>query len=244
MRVTEDIIKQVNAAMEKADGQASVAARAMGIIPARFYNMLHKHKELKLRWCKSETPQEAPDETVALNRPTLIPPPAEALEAGREKIDALTLVDDRSVAEAMDREDAAVRGGLAKMGVYGQTLELAMALQAFHKKHFTKAIEILGGGVTKQALDLMVEIQNITNTLNGDPNMAPAKEMMLREDRVRLLDLLGKFYDKASQAVLIQAKVKTMQGERDKPKKPKGFLAIQAQPGSTVNVSTPNESES
>lgn len=235
MKMTPELETQINAAMQAAGGSITAAATLLGLPMPKVRNFIHNNAGLKAKWAKSNEEVQAPSEAITLSRP-MLPDQAEVTD--------VIMAGDEEVARAVDKEDALVRKGLDAMGVKGSTLDMAMALQSFQRAHFTKAMDILGGGVTKQALDLMVEIEAISNTLN-DPTttLEPARELMLREDRAKLLDLLGKFYDRASNAVLVQAKVRAMQKDKDKPKKPKGFLAIQAQPGSTVNVSAPNEQD-
>jgi hypothetical protein len=230
IRVTEELKKQIHAAMEAANGKTADAARLLGMPLRNLMNFVHGNKDLKARWATSTTEVKPPNELAVLGRPAF---PVEETNEG-------IMASDDEVAAAVEREDSQVRRGLDAMGVKGGTLEMAMALQKFQRAHFSRAIEMLGGGMTRQSLALMVEIDTITDTLN-DPTggLAPARELMLREDRARLLETLGKFFDRANAAVLIQAKVKAIQHKKEKPNKPKGFLAIQAQSGSSVNVNVP-----
>lgn len=222
MQITEALTRQIHAAMEAAGGSASQAAELLGMERRKLYDFIHNNADLKARWGTSKEEVTPPSEAVTLHRPAL-PLREEAEE----------------IAKAVEAEDAAMRKGLASIGVRGGALDMAVALQEFHSKHFGRAIEMLGGGISKQFLDLMSEVERISNTLN-DPTavLEPEREMMLREDRSRLLDLMGKFFDKLNQAVVTQAKVRAIQNAKEgkgKPGKP-GFSPLVAVHGNNVTI--------
>jgi hypothetical protein len=78
--------------------------------------------------------------------------------------------------------------------------------------------------------------------------LTPQRELLLREDRSRLLDLMNKFYDRANQAVLTQAKVEVLKkqakegaGGGKKTGKP-GFaplVAVKAEGNVTITETKP-----
>lgn len=218
--ITAERETQIHAAMEQAGGVASEAARLLGI-PSRDLNtILWNNKTLRLRWTSAGKEEQAPTEAVTIHRPT-IP----------------VLKEDEEVADAMTQEDKLVKSGLEAIGLKPKALNVAMALQKYHNKHFAKSLEMIGGGITKQFIDLMMEVDELTTKINSG-TVSEAKEMILREDRAKLLDLMSKFYDRANQAAITQAKIEAIRNAKRNPQtqKPRGFLAIQAQSGSTVNV--------
>lgn len=214
--------------MEAAEGRSIDAAKALGMEEQKLWNCINKNPELQARWSKTYGGVTPPGDEVALSRP-MMPELVEPQD--------MILANEIDLAAAMEREDKLVRKGLDAMGIKGAALDLATALQKFQRRHFTQAMEIVGGGVVKQYLDLMVEIQKINASLDDpEAELEPQEELMLREDRSRLLAMQIKIYEQVQQAVVIQAKVKAIKGENKKSGKPKGFLAIQAQTGSNVSV--------
>jgi hypothetical protein len=150
--------------------------------------------------------------------------PGEASDIHREP----QLPDKQEVilADALRREHIDLRKGFEKMGFSGDTLELAMSLQEFHRKHFRNVIDLLGGGMVKQYLEICNEVKKITEIISAaDYNLPPEFYDVLRKDRQGLLDTIIKMYDRAVQAALVGAKVEYMRkhgadvigGRKNKP---------------------------
>jgi transposase-like protein len=233
--ITPDEKARIHAALEKTGGDYGAAAEIIGIERGQLSAIIHNNKDLKLRWTTPREFTTPPSDAVTISRPvipTAAPAPA--------------LPSDEEIARAIEREDALVRKGMEAIGVTGPKLDTALALQKFHQKHFQRAIELLGGGITKQFIDLMSEVESINKELAGV--LTPQRELLLREDRSRLLDLMNKFYDRANQAVLTQAKVEVLKkqakegaGGGKKTGKP-GFaplVAVKAEGNVTITETKP-----
>lgn len=114
------------------------------------------------------------------------------------------LTEETAIAKAMDAEDASLKKGLKSIGLSGAGLKEAVALQAFHNTQFQKSYEMIGGGITKMFFDLKAEVSLINERL-CDGGMDIEEENMLRSDRSRLLEQLGKTYDRSLKAAMTQA---------------------------------------
>lgn len=205
MEITENLTAAIHAAMDQTGGKGSEAARLLGLEPETLFNFIHNNKDLKTRWATSRTAVKPPIEAETISRAVI-------------KVDG-----NRTMAEAMDQEDRMVRAGFESMGLKPGVVNLAMSLQAFQKKHFTRAIEVIGGGITKCFLDLMAEVEKINKELEN-PDLKPWREQMLRTDRAALLENMGRTYDRAQKAAMTQAIIKHKlegdQGGTEKPRKP------------------------
>jgi hypothetical protein len=229
---TKELDAAIDVAMTESGGDTEQAAKLIGIERSALQNRLKASRILRERWVDKLT--EMPKTSVAIHRPPLDPP------ASEEELDA-----------AMSKQDALVRRGIERMGFSGPTLDLAISLQSFQRRHFMSSLDLMGGGLVKQYLDIMVEIDRLNKLINQDiPDISPDKdpseleevlngltdlERIRREDRSRLLAIQVQMYDRVNKAALTQALIKAKQGAKN-GSKPRGFLAIQAQPGSQVAV--------
>ncbi len=218
--------------MESAGGKLPEAAKLLGVTSPALKKIVMADDGLKQRWALAGVKGTgAPGEPSTIHRP-----PAPAITVAGKEIE---YSDAKAIAKAMEDEDAAVRSGLINMGVRGSGLEMVLAMQQVQRKHFARCIEIVGGGITKQAIDIMGEVDLISQRL-AEPGVPLEEQMMLREDRRGLLDILGRYKDKVDKSALIQAMVKKVEAEAKgaskSQAKPKSFLAIQAQSGSNVEV--------
>ena len=76
------------------------------------------------------------------------------------------------------------------------------------KRRFGSMMEMASGGLVKHVLELTAEVETITTTLNDPASaLSPEREVVLREDRGRLLDIIGKYTDKVTNAFHVQQKV-------------------------------------
>jgi hypothetical protein len=144
----------------------------------------------------------------------------------------MILLSEEDVAAAIKKEDADVRSGLSKMGLKTSTLDMAMAIRELAGRHFGSCLQLTGGGVTKQFLQVMVEIEKIDARLDPetvrDFPMTLPEESMLREDRRGLLQVMSQFSDRVNSSALIQAKIWKMKNEGNKQRneRPKGVLNL------------------
>jgi hypothetical protein len=209
--VTEEDKIRIDAAMRAANGSFIEAAKALGMDCAKLRSAIHNNKSLKEVWTKKhgDTEPKALTEAQTMHRPVpeMPVPPAD--------VPGVITAEDQTIATAIAREEALFTQGLDAMGIRGKDLQQAVALQQFMGGHFGSAIKMIGGGVTKQFLGIMAEIETINATLaalsySGDESdMATAmREKSLREDRAKLYDLALKTFGAVNKAVLTQALVK------------------------------------
>ena len=225
MNTTDEVEKVTNEAMIQAGGKVSIAADLLKITKQQLKDRLRFNKNLKAAWWKEKKVVTAPSEAVTVNRESF-DPPAEISD------EELVLKSDEELAAALQREDASIRKGLESMGVKGDELNMAVALKDFAGKHFGTCLQLTGGGITKQFLQVMVQIQKIDERLedrSGEFALTLPEEIMLREDRSRLLMIMSQFSDRVNSSALTQAKIWVMKNgkKNNKPdNRPKGFLKL------------------
>jgi len=188
--------------MEAVGGSLRAAARTLGIKHLKLRDIIQSIPSLRTRW-RVAGEVGVPGVAAEIHRPAV-------LRVGNE---AVPLEDAKALADALEAEDCAIRTGLLKMGIKGAGLEMALALQQMQRKHFSRCVEIVGGGITKQFLDVMTAIHEIEEKLQATTDMPIEEELMLREDRRGLLQVLGNFKDKVDKSALIQATVKKLEAE-------------------------------
>ena len=216
--MAEETEKLTNLAMIKAGGKISIAAPLLSLTGMQLRERIRGNSVLRARWMsKKDSP---PSQSVAIHR--------DAIPGDEEMI----LLSEADVAEQMQKEDASVRSGLEKMGLKKSTLDMAMAVRELAGKHFGSCLQLTGGGVTKQFLQVMVEIEKIDARLDPDTvkdfPMTLQEESMLREDRRGLLQVMSQFSDRVNSSALIQAKIWKMKndGRGKKDDRPKGVLDL------------------
>lgn len=209
---TSPDVAAIHAALEASGGRQREAARALGISTLSLAARLRSEESLRKRWVLKET--GTPGEASDVHRP------AAMVVVNGEKMLA---ADAEALAKAAEEEDVAVRKGLLAIGVSGKGLEVALSLQKLQRRHFQSCLDMLGGGITKQFLTVMAEVEKIDTALE-DAALPMEEKIMLREDRARLLDIMGKFYDKASRSSLIKAMIEEKKkGKNGQGKSKPGF---------------------
>lgn len=230
--MNENQEKAINLAMEKTGGNASQAAILLDIPREKLYNLIHSHKRLKAVWAKSRTEEPVDAEAVAIHRPVIdLPKDPEPAHD-----------DQKAIAAALEKEDALVRSGLTSIGVDGDKLELVQALAKWNGRHFRTSLELIGGGITKEFIEIMADLQSIREELNGGDPMDIARESMLRMDRAALIELMGKIYDRANRASLTRAMIKLKEKENAKsggPERKPGFSPMIKGENVQVNIGGP-----
>jgi Bacterial regulatory protein, Fis family len=212
----EDIIPRIHAAMEECDGDIARAARILHITGPALRSKLQCNSALKLRWLSTKVePAPAPAE---IHRPEL--PAGEPDDILKED------------ARALLKEDALVRSGIESIGVTGKELELAVNLQKFHRAQFRNVLNLLGGGLAKQFIEIMQEVRHITELLSNVAESPVRSETsvdyegILRKDRATLIGLMNGMYDRALQATLVAAKIAALRGGKSpdgRPARSPGF---------------------
>ena len=222
--MTDALKKTINAAMERTGGNIAHAALLAAIPLVKFKNHIFNCPSLRERWSGGKLETTPPNEEVAaVHRPVIdLPPsaPAPSLE---------------EVAAALDKEDQLVLQGLSSIGISGPKLDMVDALRKFHGRHFKTSLELIGGGITKEFIDIMSDVRSIRDELSHE-GMELGREIMLRQDRATLLELMGKIYDRANKAALTQAMIKMKEGEgKNRAGKP-GFSPMIKAKNVQVNV--------
>lgn len=178
---------QANQALLDANGDFLAASASLSVTAECLTDTCKRDGALKKRWIEKPV---APPPSSSLSRP-----------------------DDLSLAEAMQREERVLRAGIGSLTKSERARELAVLCQQFQRQNFGLVMQITGGGITKHFLEVMEEVENITDRLNNldvPPEQRLAYESILREDRARLLDWLMKAAQKVDQGALIMAKIQKM----------------------------------
>ena len=163
-------------------------------------SMVQKDPELRARHTRPKGRAKAAKE---IDQPVS----QDMVELGRKQqsqaSDSEILLPEKQVSEALSREDENLKDGLTAIGLSPQATKSAEALQKFHNTHFTKAVEIIGGGMTKTFVEIMACIDDINSRLE-DGGLTLEEEQMLRQDRSRLLEIQGRTYDRSLKAAMTQ----------------------------------------
>lgn len=235
-------LRQIHEAMETCGGNLTEAAKLLGLKRHVLQKALYNCPDLALRWTKSKKLTDAPAiEAVDLNR-----------------TDLMIHSDAADIERRMQQEQGAMRAGLEQMGVAGPGLDLAVAMQQFHGRHYTTSLKLIGGGLTKQFLDLMEEAKKITleleaggrefptiNLETGEKSgtrfvpLTPMREKVLRDDRASIIEAMQRMSDRANKAILTQAIIKQKLQGKQSNQRPKGFLQIPNAKQVNVLVNTP-----
>lgn len=174
--------------MLEANGDIDGASLILGIDAATITRYIKADPALRARWM--------PENHAAL------PPSA-----------IITRPDDIGIqeADALAREEEKLQRGLGALKLTNRGQELAMACQNFQRANFGAVIQIVGGGITMSFIQVLEEIEKINKKLDKTDDV-PAEmrypvEMMLRQDRAELYNVLHKFGTKVDQTILVQAKI-------------------------------------
>jgi len=234
-------IKLIHEAMETCGGDMTEAAKLLGLPRLKLHKMIHKCDDLRLRWKTSKTATALPDR--------------EEIETHRELV-----VQEQTVAVALQQEEMAFRKGLEGMGVNGTALETALAFQRFGGRHYTNSLKMIAGGLSDQFLALQVEFKKVTAELDAGGRelpirnletgiitdtwvtLTPIREKVLRDDRTRISEQMQRFSDRAHKAMYTQALIKHRVEGRFKAAKPRGYLQINVN-GKATTESTDGHGE-
>lgn len=217
-------------ALVTCSGNKVEAAKLLGWKHAKMASHIRMDPMLRAKWVKAQDKSTAPppvnETALELSRPdSPLPPPEET-----------TTTTDLELCAALDKEDAAVKAGLQTIGQSSKMAELARSLSVFHRKHFASALDLLGGGIVKQYLDMMSEVDKISAQLDEESD--PFKQISLRQDRVALSGLMVKIYDRAVSASMTKAVIKHKLEEKNRKKNEEqpGYLKIRPKNGDRVVV--------
>ena len=222
-RIKQNLVKQrqTRAALEKAQGNVAFAAEILGIKRGTLYKRIHDNRELHKF---HRTLQQANPEALTIHREPL----------GEEAGEDFALPTEEQVALALEKEDKLIKKGLANMGLTVSLQDMAIGIKTFCGHHYGTCLQFMGGGLTKQFLQTMQDIEEIraalqTGSYKGIP-ITIEQEIVLREDRKELLKILAQFNDRVNSSALIQAKIWKMKSDKrgGGTPAPKGYLDLES----------------
>ena len=219
--MTTDERTLIDAALTKADGNKKNAAAILGFSYSKLNCMIAGDTTLKAKWISVRKIEELPSaEVMEISRPEAVVSPAE------DGDDAVTMTE-MEISNALDREDEAVKNGLRKIGQSEIMADMGKELHAYQRKFHAATLNVLGGGVVKQYLDLTKETADVVKALAEQED--PFERNSLRLYRVQLETLKFKAYSLAVQASMSSAIIKhRLEKKKDKEDKPPGYLRIQS----------------
>ena len=184
----------------------SGAAKLLGITYGCLRSQVHSDPDLRSRHTRANKGKKgAAAEAKSIDAPSV---PDDMSDLGRkqelDRVAGEALLTEKRVAEALIAEDSNLKEGLGAIGLSPQAMRSAEALQKFHNTHFTKSVEIIGGGMTKTFVEIMSEVEGINSRLE-EGGLTLEEEQMLRQDRSRLLEIQGRTYDRSLKASMTQA---------------------------------------
>ncbi len=229
--LTATIRQDIHAAMEKTGGHSRQAALLLGIKKQQFDWWLYNDPELRLKWVgRSKTGRRKskvlpPPKAVVIHRP----PPVDEMAEN---------------ASAIAKEDALVKQGVEALGIDQARIAMVESWRQLHGRHYKSCLDLVSGGITHQFIDTSFDIKKLTEDIDriastGDP-LQQNREAMLRQDRQKLLEIQGRMHDQVRKGVIDKATIEYKLNAGKKKKQP-GYLAIQAQAGSTVQVKMDGE---
>lgn len=245
--MTDTEIHQINLALENAGGDRALAAVSLSMPKAQLVDAITANPILRTKWM---TPRKESDRTT----------PSEASTVHREMVKLEPIVGDEpmplAVVEAVAKEDRALEKGLKGLKLDDDLVNLAVSLRDFQSKHFSRSMELMGGGLVRRYLKIEQAIDKIEVALDAlaTEDCAPEalmglalKEQMLRKDRAQLIALQQSAFDRVNKAALTQAIIAQKQADTNGAGKakvgkpgfgPKQRVQIVAQAGSVVNTGT------
>lgn len=186
----------------KEAGSMQGAAKLLGLSYGGLRGLVHKDPELRAKYTRprKSKAQEANELDDPVDQNMVELGRLQNVKSSKEEV----LLQERQVAEALTKEDENLKTGLTSIGLSPLAIKSAEALQKFHNTHFTRAVEIIGGGMTKTFVEIMACIDDINARLE-EGGMTLEEEQMLRQDRSRLLEIQGRTYDRSLKASMTQA---------------------------------------
>lgn len=220
--LSDEDIKVTIEALARHNQNIDAAAKDLGLTRKQLYNRL-RSKHFKGIWGPerggTKIPLTIPGEATEIHRPPMQlngAPPA-------------TILTPEAVEEMIQKEDALVRAGLDKIGLSSDSAELASSLQKFHRRHFRSVIDLMGGGMAKQFVELMAEAEKVQKQIEDKANIDSLKTLC--SYRLGILEQMNQMYDRAVKASLIGAKVAQLQNSNDPDRKKKqrpGFQELRS----------------
>jgi hypothetical protein len=147
-RATPEDIARIDAALEKTRGNRAHAAAALGLHPDRVYTLVDSNPHLKAKW--SVKPPNAVE-------------PTEAAEIHREPALAMFSPGDVAAVTALNKQDAQLRKGWAKLPGFSPTEQTFLAdLQTAYAGNLKGAMDLSYGGASHANIRLLFMIEKIS----------------------------------------------------------------------------------
>lgn len=188
----------------------SQAAQVLDVDRSTLSNWIKDCPELRLRWRRGasengeEVNTEEPKDSITTHRGGPGCPDADRVQALQKENDLLAA------------------GKLQKLGFDAERVAFLMNLQDMHRENFKTVLDIVAGGLGKQAIDILKQVEDISKALerNEDPQepyhiLPEWREEMLRNDRVNLVKLYNDLYKSHIGSVMAQAQLLKMKHDRD-----------------------------
>lgn len=232
--VTEQQKSALDRALETTNGDIAEACALIGITSEEGRDIITSCRVLEEKW---RTPRKG------LVAPTQLA--ADLRQQTHYEVDANAgkLVDEAAI-------HAAMQSDLGKMQLTKGEVNLALSFRDFTNNHFSRMMQVMGGGLTRRFMRLEKEIDKIDLELDGldlDKPQDAMREVTLRHDRAALIELQQKAFDRVNKAALTQATIR--QKEAATKNNPSGTPAgkpafgskprltqVNVQPGATVNL--------
>lgn len=151
-RYTPEELAAIDAALTRTNGNRSHAAAALGMPPKRLYGAVATNPILNSKW--------------GANHPDAVEPHL-ATEIHRERgLSALPIPQqEEAVAVAVDKQDALLHKGWAKLGFDGKERKFLAQLQATYTKNYAGTIALAAGGAAHANTRLLLTLESVTEKI-------------------------------------------------------------------------------
>ena len=233
-RFTPEELQRIDAALERTGGHRRLAAEAIGMEPNRLIDAVNDNPILRTKW--NNVHKDAVE-------------PHLATEIHREKgLKALPLPEqEKAVAVAVEKQDALLHKGWAKLGFDGSERKFLAQLQATYARNFKGTMDLAYGGAAHANVRLLMALERVNDKIK-DIQEHPEKyrvygiaksggEILLKNEHDYLSDFtklltsvageLRKAGDSAMKANELRLKVEKLYAQKDLagPKKVAGWAA-------------------
>jgi hypothetical protein len=150
VRITDDLILRIDAALEKTMGHRGHAAMLLGLETKRFSNVVYNTPALKAKWGSHvpEVPEVGP--ASEMHRDPAIPP---------------FTPEETALVEAYSAECDVWSKGLTRLNFTAEKKAFLEAVQASHGSHWKQMSQMFQGGVSYTATELLFQFNKINSTI-------------------------------------------------------------------------------
>jgi hypothetical protein len=207
--ITDDDVKMLDAALEKAHGVQSTAARILCRSEEWVRRVIKITPALQARWSPHTPNQEVKTAADIADRPDLPKPlmPAEKM--------ALALVG----------QEKKLRGSLSKLGFSEKHQQSILNIEEFAGQHFRETLSIVHGGLVKGFLRLTFMAEHIEEVYLQDDGLDDSQKKFWWNNYFRILENLRAMNDQVNKAALTQAMIDIKEKQAKGGMKP-GFTSL------------------